>query len=106
MISPAVFGNFRKFPITNMADVKLEKQNKPEKTVTVAKNAAELQKIRLEKLMSNPVSSVTTSYEFQIGFYAASIIVICFRDIVTARLTPPPKAIFLFLLIRDEFRSY
>ena len=39
-----------------MADIINEKQNKHEKTVTVAKNAAELQKIRLEKLMSNPVS--------------------------------------------------
>ena len=40
-----------------MEDKEKQKSTKEEKTVKVAKNAAELQKIRLEKLMSNPVST-------------------------------------------------
>ena len=42
------------YQISKMADKKKEKE---EKVVVVAKNAAELQKIRLDKLMSKPVST-------------------------------------------------
>ena len=38
-----------------MEDKKKQNNNKEEKIVSVPKNAAELQKIRLDRLMSNPV---------------------------------------------------
>lgn len=42
-----------------MADKGTEKDEKP---IVVAKNAAELQKIRLEKLMNNPVINLCLMY--------------------------------------------
>lgn len=48
-----------------MADKNNERE---EKTVVVAKNAAELQKIRLEKLMNNPVKyrNINSAFKFRI----------------------------------------
>ena len=46
-----------------MEDKGKQKPINEEKTVKVAKNAAELQKIRLEKLMSNPVCIFMSSLD-------------------------------------------
>ena len=53
-----------------MEDKGKQKSNKDEKPIKVAKNAAELQKIRLEKLMSNPVGTFMLSLKAVSGLTA------------------------------------